>query len=107
MVQSLYGTRDAAKNWEIELSGFLCDQVGFRRGKASASIYSEPNSKSSAAVHGDDVIVKTSRRRAEQLIKLFEKRYEIKWQMMGSESDLSKEATILNRTLRWTPPGIW
>ena len=32
--KSLYGTRDAAQNWECELGGFL-EEIGLRRGQAS------------------------------------------------------------------------
>ena len=35
---SLYGTRDAAQNWERELGEFL-EEVGLHRGKASTCLY--------------------------------------------------------------------
>ena len=38
--KSLYGTRDAAQNWECELGGFL-EEIGLRRGQASTCLYSE------------------------------------------------------------------
>ena len=64
--KSLYGTRDAAQNWECELGGFLEG-----RGQASTCLYSEEVRGISASVHGDDVTVKASREDAEWLIRKF------------------------------------
>ena len=58
--KSLYGTRDAARNWECELGGFL-EEIGLRRGQASTCLYSEEARKICASVHGDDVTVKGRR----------------------------------------------
>ena len=79
--KSLYGTRDAALNWECELGGFL-EEIGLRRGQASTCLYSEEARRISASVHGDDVTVKASREHAERLIRKFKERYEIKTQMI-------------------------
>ena len=73
---SLYGTRDAAQNWESELGGFL-EEIGLRRGQASTCLYSEEARGISASVHGDDVTVEASREDAEWLIRKFRERYEI------------------------------
>ena len=53
----LYGTRDAAQNWECELGGFM-KEIGLRRGQASTCLHSEEARETSASVHGDDVTVK-------------------------------------------------
>ena len=34
LVKSMYGTRDAARNWEMEYTGFMRD-AGFKQGIAS------------------------------------------------------------------------
>ena len=73
--KSLYGTRDAAQNWECELGGFL-EETGLRRGQASVCLYSEEARGISASVHGDDVTVKAPRENAEWLIHKFKERYE-------------------------------
>ena len=101
--KSLYGTRDAAQNWECELGGFL-EEVGLRRGQASTCLYSEELRGISASVLGADVTVKASREDAEWLI---EERYEIKTQMIGEAADLDKQLQILNRTVRWSSRGFW
>ena len=104
--KSLYGTRDAAQNWECELGGFL-EEIGLRKGQASTCLYSEEARGISASVHGDDVTVKASREDAEWLIQEFKKRYEIKTQMIGEAADLDKQLQILNRTVRWSSRGLW
>ena len=50
--KSLYGTPDAAQNWECELGGFL-EEIGLRRGQAIMCLYSEEARGISASVHGD------------------------------------------------------
>ena len=75
--KSLYGTRDAAQNWECELGGFL-EEIGLRRGQASTCLYSEEARGISASVHGDDVTVTAFTEDAEWLIRKFKERHEIK-----------------------------
>ena len=104
--RSLYGTRDAAQNWECELGGFL-EEIGLRRGQASICLYSEEARGISASVRGDDVTVKASREDAEWLIRKFKERYEIKTQMIGEAADLYKQLQILNRTVRRSSRGLW
>ena len=106
--KSLCGTRDAAQNWECELGGFL-EEIGLRRGQAKAStcLYSEEARGIRASVHRDDVTVKASREDAEWLIRKFKEKYEIKTQMIGEVADLDKQLQILNRTVRWSSPGLW
>ena len=58
--KSLYGTRDAAQNWDCELGDFL-EEIGLRRRQASTCFLSEDARGISASVHGDDVTVKASR----------------------------------------------
>ena len=42
----------------------------------------------------------------EWLVKQFQKRYEIKHQIMGDATDLDKQVKVLNRTPKWTEAGI-
>jgi len=53
---SLYGTRDAAMNWEAEINGTMKD-LGYLKGKASACVYCHKDIESTAAIHGDDILV--------------------------------------------------
>jgi len=57
---SIYGTRDAAQNWEEEYSDFMIG-VGFSRGKASPCVFYHKSRCLRAVVHGDDSTRGTSR----------------------------------------------
>ena len=96
--KSLYGTLDAAQNWE---------EIGLRRGQASKCLYSDELRRISASVYGDDVTIKASREDAEWLIRKFKERYEIKTQMIGEAADLDRQLQVLNRTVRWSSKGLW
>ena len=49
----MYGTRDAAQNWEAEYSDFMTD-VGFTRGKYSPCAFYHTERNIRAVIHGDD-----------------------------------------------------
>ena len=49
---SLYGTRDAASNWEQAYSDFLVG-IGFRQGLTSPCIFRHPQRDIVTVVHGD------------------------------------------------------
>ena len=102
----MYGTREAAQNWESELEGFL-EGTGLRRGQASTCLNAEEARGISASVHADDVTVKASREDGEWLIRKFTERYEFETQIIGEAADLDKLLQILNRTVRWSSRGLW
>ena len=51
----LYGTRDAAKGWQDELSRQL-ENVGFVRGIGHPSVFWHPERDICTIVHGDDYV---------------------------------------------------
>jgi hypothetical protein len=106
LLASLYGARDAASNWETELSGFLTG-YGLVKGRARTGLFSGSNGEITAAVHGDDITVEGRRSEVEQFVKAVEKKYEIKAQVLGRSPDLLKEGKILNRAVSWSDLGIW
>ena len=53
LLKSLYGTRDAARNWEEEYSTYL-QSIGFLRGVSSPSVFYHPTREVRVVVHGDD-----------------------------------------------------
>ena len=52
----MYGTRDAAHNWELEYSGFM-QEFGFNRGRASPCVFFHKERNLRVAIHGDDFTV--------------------------------------------------
>ena len=53
LVKSMYGTRDAAQNWEMEYTGFM-KSLGFAQGIATPCVFYHQERDIRIAVHGDD-----------------------------------------------------
>ena len=51
--KSMYGTRDAAFNWETAYREFM-EEMGFKRGKASPCVFYHPKRNVRGVIHGDD-----------------------------------------------------
>ena len=104
---SLYGTRDAAQNWEEELASTL-SCLGLTRGSACPCVWRGriKGEDIVATVHGDDITIGGERSAVESLIKMKNKNYEIKKQVIGGDPDLEKSGRILNRVIEWDRDGI-
>ena len=102
---SLYGTRDAAMNWEAEIRATM-ESLGFQRGQASTCVYRHKHTGNTAAIHGDDILMEGSENELKEHYKKILKKYECTMSMIGSGSHLEKSLKILNRTIRWTEAGI-
>ena len=102
LMMSMYGTRDAARNWEEEL-GETMRQLGFVRGKAAPCNFWNEKLGIAAVIHGDDIVATGGN---EQLMKMrqgVKKKYEIKEQWLVKEGD---EIKVLNKDLTMTKEGI-
>ena len=101
---SLYGTRDAATNWQEEVAKEM-KRWGFKRGVYNPCLYRHPEWKIRTLVHGDD-FVSTGGRQAMKLFReVLEKRFEIKTKVVGAAEEEVREARVLNRVLRITEQG--
>ena len=49
----MYGTRDAAQNWEAEHAEFM-ESIGFHRGISSPCVFLHKAREIRAVIHGDD-----------------------------------------------------
>eukprot|EP00973_Karenia_brevis_P087955 12199118-Karenia_brevis.AAC.1 len=74
---SLYGTRDAAINWQEEVAREMT-QWGFRRGRYNPCLYHHPRLGLKTLVHGDDFVSVGSRRSMKEFKRMLESRFEIK-----------------------------
>ena len=54
LVKSMYGTQDDSHIWQRDNVNLLCRELGFRRGKHSATLFHNPNQDVRMTVHGDD-----------------------------------------------------
>ena len=103
---SLYGTRDAARNWAEKFTSVMV-KMGFVRGMASPCNFHHPGRNISTTVHGDDF---TSTGREGEL-KWFEaellKNFEIKTEYLGPDTKRHlQEIRVLNRVINWTADGV-
>lgn len=54
--KSMYGTRDAAENWEAAYESFM-ESVGFHKGRSSPCVFIHKEKGIRVVIHGDDFIV--------------------------------------------------
>ena len=97
---SLYGTRDAAQNWEEELATTL-SSLKLTRGSACSCVWRGhiKGEHIVATVDGDDITSGGERSAVEFLIRMISKKYEIKKHVIGEDLDLEKNGRILNRLI--------
>ena len=79
---SLYGTRDAAMNWQEEVAKEMT-RWGFKRGKYNPCLYWHSESGLITLVHGDDFVSVGPKHAAERFKNQLESRFEIKTQVIG------------------------
>ena len=81
---SLYGSRDAAQNWEEELATTFSN-LKLTRGSACSCVWRGyiKGEDIVATVHGDDITIGGERSAVEFLIKMISTKYELKKQVIG------------------------
>ena len=102
--KSLYGTRDAAANFQDEVRKVML-QSGFEQSTYSPSIYFHRKRSIRALVHGDDFISTGQRQQVAWFRMMLEARFEITTTIVGSGDNEAREARLLNRVIRVTPEG--
>jgi hypothetical protein len=100
----LYGTRDAAKGWQEELSQQL-EQIGFVRGIGHPSVFWHPVRRVCTIVHGDDYVSSGDDADLVWLESELGKAYEIKTQKLGLSKGWESQGKVLNRIVSCTPEG--
>lgn len=99
--KAMYGCRDAAQCWEMEITDFFTT-YGFTPGIGSPVLFTNLVRDIRVSIHGDDI---TALGREADLLWLkdaLETRYELKYGgMLGPDSHDMKDATILNRLIHF------
>ena len=102
----MYGTRRAAEGWQDEYSSSLVE-MGFDQGIASPCVFHHRSRGIIVSVHGDDFTSSGPKCELDWFEAQMKKRYEL---TVGGRLDPGdkddKEATILNRAVRWTADGL-
>ena len=102
--QSLYGTRDAAANFQKEVKKFM-ESIGFSTGRYNPCTYYPSTKKLKTLVHGDDFATSGSRENCMWMRQQLERRFEIKTKVIGLGDEEVREERILNRIIRVTHEG--
>lgn len=109
LLKSMYGTRDAAANWEREIRRALVDELGFTQGRATPCNFYHERRGLRVTVHGDDF---ETLGHLEDL-QWFEGQLEKTWliEKRGIFGPPGTSGTVqhmrhLNRLLTWDSQGI-
>ena len=104
--KAMYGTRDAAQNWENEYIDFITS-IGFIKGLSTPCVFYHKERNIRVVVHGDDFTVLAYNEGVMWFRQEIQKRYEVKLRgCIGSDKKDLKEMSILNRVIEWTSEGI-
>ena len=101
----LYGTRDAALNWQDTLSRHLLD-IGLKRGVGFPSVFVHKERDIWTLVHGDDYFSAGSKESLSWLETQLSEKYEIKTNRIGHGKHCKPDGQILNRVVRATSTGF-
>ena len=100
--KSLYGTRDAAINFQKEVRKVMGNN-GFSNGRYNVSTYYNQTRGLRTMVHGDDFVTVGKLEEVNWLKKQLDARFELKTKIIGKDHE--SEARVLNRIVRQTPEG--
>ena len=104
--KSMYGTRDAAQNWEFAYVEFM-EEIGFKRGVGSPCVFWNADQELRAVIHGDDVTVLGHPEQLDWFRSSIQDRFEVKFRgRLGPGIKDDKSIRILNRVVEWTDQGI-
>jgi len=104
--KAMYGTRDAAQNWEFEYVEFM-ESIGFKRGQSTPCIFWHKDKNIRAVIHGDDFTLLGNDSALDWFKVKIQERFEVKFKgRLGPDNTDNKAVRILNRIVTWTNEGI-
>ena len=104
--KAMYGTRDAAKNWEYEYVEWLMS-IGFVSGRASPCVFYHAVKGLRLMVHGDDFTILGYEQDLDWFRRQISDKYEVKFRgRIGPDANDEKSIRILNRVVEWTENGL-
>ena len=102
---SMYGTRDAAFNWEAAYCKELL-RLGFLRGRASGNHFHHPGTGVRALVHGDDFLAVGFEDSLQEFQSALKAVYPCVSAMIGPDAHHEKSLEILGREIRLVAQGV-
>ena len=97
---SMYGTWDAASNWQMECSQMLIDN-GFKQGVATPCVFYSADKGMRTLVHGDDHVSVGQPENLKWMERMLERKYQIKTQVLGPRKEDVQQIKTLNRIISW------
>lgn len=98
----MYGTRDAAHNWEHEYKEFV-EAERFIVGKASPCVFRHPERRIRAVIHGDDFTLLGYPSELDWFRERINEKFEVKFGgRLGPQEEDDKHIRILNHVIKWT-----
>jgi hypothetical protein len=104
--KSLYGTRDAAANFQAEVKSCMAS-MGFSQARYNPQVYYHAGRDIRCLVHGDDFMAVGEPQAALWLKAQLERRFTVSTNIVGTGPGEVKEARLLNRIIRASPDGGW
>ena len=102
----MYGTRDAAYNWEVEYVRFMTS-IGFVQGKTSPCVFYHAGKDIRAVIYGDDFTLLGNATALDWFRKSIQATYAVSVKgRLGPHKDDDKSVRLLNRVIEWTKDGI-
>jgi hypothetical protein len=106
LARHMYGTRGAADGWQEEYSTTLVS-MGFTQGMSSSCVFLHKEREMLCTVHGDDFTTVGGKLALDWLEAELQEHYELTiGPRLGPGAEDGKEATVLNRVVRWTDEGL-
>ena len=105
LLYSMYGTRDAASNWEEEYSDFMTT-IGFKKGVACPCHFYNEKMDVRILVHGDDFFCTGTENQLRELVKLVLNKYEAKYELIGPAKHLESSTKVIGRHVTFTREGL-
>ena len=101
---SLYGTRDAAANFQAEVRKVMT-AAGFWVSRYNPSTFYHGGKELKCLIHGDDFVTEGGVEEMKWFRKVLENRFEISTKVVGIGPDECREAKVLNRIIRIDESG--
>lgn len=106
LLKSMYGTRDAAMNWEEEHTDHHIKHGFIPRAASPCALYT-PTEDIACVVHGYDLNYLADEDDVDWIVSMMKRKFEIKTRgILGSRDHNDKSIIILNRVVEWTKAGI-
>ena len=104
--KSMYGTRDAAQNWEEHYPNVHLE-IGFKQGISSTCVFRHEDKHVTVVIHGDDFTALGKEKDLDWYRQKIKDRMSTKVKgRIGPGPKDDKTMRVLNRIVEWTDAGI-